>query len=446
MELIARHLAFNALDAIAKGAYADVALDRVLHTCDLQASDRALVTELVYGTVRRQRTLDTLIAGFCRQAPPLRLQLILRLGLYQLRYLDHIPAHAAVDTSVRLAKVVGLGGLAALVNGVLRRYLRAEGDPLTSMIAGLPHVSQLGCYYSFPDELIEGWLDLVGLEECQALCDWFNRPPRLDLRLNPLRGDRQHLIQLFAEAGYDLRAIPTLPQGLTLNHCGAPMATLPYFEAGYWSVQDRAAQWVAHLLDPQPGEVVIDACAAPGGKTTHIAELMRNQGRVIACDRTPSRLRRLRQNRDRLGLSCIEIHTVDSATAPDFRGVGDRVLLDVPCSGTGTLHRHADARWHPLGKRLASLVPLQAQLLSNVCQWVKPNGVLVYATCSLEPAENEAQIQHFLRLHPQWRIDPPPAPLEQWADPQGWITVWPQRQDMDGFFMVRLRRDNQGEV
>ncbi len=443
MELTARQAALKALEAIANGAYADVALAKVLPS--LRASDRALVTELVYGTVRQQRTLDTLIAGFCRQAPPLRLRLILRLGLYQLRYLDHMPAHAAVDTSVRLAKAVGLAGLAPLVNGVLRRYARAVGDPLTPLIDSLPLVSQLGCRYSFPDELIAGWLDQLGTEECQTLCRWFNQPPRLDLRLNPLRGDRPHLIQAFAAAGYELAPIPHLPQGLTLNHCGVPMTALPYFAEGYWSVQDRAAQWVSHVLDPQPGEVVIDACAAPGGKTTHIAELMQNQGHVIACDRTPSRLRKLRQNRDRLGLTCIEIHTLDSATAQDFKDVGDRVLLDVPCSGTGTLHRHPDARWQPLAARLASLLALQAQLLHNVSQWVKPNGVLVYATCSLEPAENEGQIQHFLSQHPEWCIEPLPAPLDQWASPEGWLTVWPQRHDMDGFFMVRLRRrDSQG--
>ncbi|XFA73467.1 16S rRNA (cytosine(967)-C(5))-methyltransferase [Thermosynechococcaceae cyanobacterium Okahandja] len=449
MELAARQAAFKALTAISQGAYADGALEKVLATADLQRSDRALVTELVYGTVRRQRTLDTLITGFCRHTPPLPLRLILRLGLYQLRYLDQVPAHAAVDTSVRLAKAVGLAGLAALVNGVLRRYARAIEDPLIPLIAALPPVAQLGCSFSFPDELIERWLEQLSLEECQALCAWLNRPPRLDLRVNPLRSDRPHLIQAFAAAGYDLTPIPHLPQGLTLDHCGVPMGALPHYADGYWSVQDRAAQWVAHLLDPQPNEVVIDACAAPGGKTTHIAELMHNQGRVMACDRTLGRLRKLRQNRDRLGLSCIEIYTLDSATAQDFNSVGDRVLLDVPCSGTGTLHRHADARWQPVAKRLETLIPLQAQLLTNVSRWVKPNGVLVYATCSLEPAENEGQIQHFLRHHPEWCIDPPhpTSPLAQWAAPQGWITVWPQRHDMDGFFMVRLRRrDSQGSA
>lgn len=442
MELSARRLALEALERVAKGAYADVALHQVLQQRSLHEGDRALITELVYGTIRQQRTLDTLIQGFCRKVPPLRVQLVLRLGLYQLRYLDRIPSHAAVHSSVELVKEMGLGGFAQLVNGVLRRYTRSTTDPLEAFIAHLPLVSQLGCRYSFPDELVGAWLARLGKEECIALCQWFNQSPRLDLRFNPLRTTADQLIADFAAAGYGLQAIPHLRQGLVLSHCGRSMDTLPGYAEGHWSVQDRAAQWVSHLLDPQPGEVVIDACAAPGGKTTHIAELMADQGRVIACDRTPSRLRKLAQNRDRLGLRSIEIHTLDSATARDFVTTGDRVLLDVPCSGTGTFHRHADARWQPLRKRLAELVPLQAQLLANVCQWVKPQGLLVYATCSLEPDENEAQIQHFLAHHPQWHIELPPPDFPLKAAPAGWITVWPQRDDMDGFFMVRLRRDS----
>ncbi|WKT82010.1 16S rRNA (cytosine(967)-C(5))-methyltransferase [Thermosynechococcus sp. PP45] len=440
MELSARRLALDALERVAKGAYADVALHQVLQQRSLKEGDRALITELVYGTIRQQRTLDTLVQGFCQQLPPLKVQLVLRLGLYQLRYLDRVPPHAAVDTSVELVKEMGLGGFAKLVNGVLRRYSRSTTDPLEALIAPLPLVSQLGCRYSFPDELIASWLERLGQQECIALCQWFNHPPRLDLRLNPLRTTTNQLMADFAAAGCGVKPIPDLPQGLVLPHCGQPMQSLPSYAAGHWSVQDRAAQWVSHLLAPQPGEVVIDACAAPGGKTTHIAELMADQGRVIACDRTPSRLRKLAQNRDRLGLKSIEIHTLDSSTAGDFAAMGDRVLLDVPCSGTGTLHRHADSRWQPLRTRLAELVPLQAQLLANVCQWVKPQGLLVYATCSLEPAENEAQIQHFLAHHPQWHIEPPPPTFPLKATPEGWITVWPQRHDMDGFFMVRLRR------
>ncbi|MDR7898975.1 16S rRNA (cytosine(967)-C(5))-methyltransferase [Thermosynechococcus sp. JY1334] len=440
MELSARRLALDALERVAKGAYADVALHQVLQQYSHQGGDRALITELVYGTIRQQRTLDTLVQGFCQQLPPLKVQLVLRLGLYQLRYLDRVPPHAAVDTSVELVKEMGLGGFAKLVNGVLRRYTRSTCDPLEAFIAPLPLVSQLGCRYSFPDELIASWLERLGQQECIALCQWFNHPPRLDLRLNPLRTTANQLMADFAAAGCGVKPIPDLPQGLVLPHCSQPMQSLPGYREGHWSVQDRAAQWVSHLLDPQAGEVVIDACAAPGGKTTHIAELMADQGRVIACDRTPSRLRKLQQNRDRLGLKSIEIHTLDSSTAGDFAAMGDRVLLDVPCSGTGTLHRHADSRWQPLRTRLAELLPLQAQLLANVCQWVKPQGLLVYATCSLEPAENEAQIQHFLAHHPQWHIERPPPTFPLKATPEGWITVWPQRHDMDGFFMVRLRR------
>ncbi|MDM7327133.1 MAG: 16S rRNA (cytosine(967)-C(5))-methyltransferase [Thermosynechococcus sp. Uc] len=442
MELSARRLALQALEQVAKGTYADVALHQTLQQSALQGGDRALVTELVYGSVRQQRTLDTLIQGFCPKVPPLPVQLVLRLGLYQLRYLDRIPPHAAVHSSVELVKEMGWGRFAALVNGVLRRYSRSPTDPLPTLLADLPLVSQLGCRYSFPDELVGAWLERLGERESIALCEWFNQAPRLDLRLNPLRTTAERLMTDFEAAGYSLQFIPHLPQGLVLPHCGQPMQELPGYAEGHWSVQDRAAQWVGHLLDPQPDEVVIDACAAPGGKTTHIAELMADHGRVIACDRAPSRLRKLEHNRDRLGLRSIEIYTLDSATAEDFVEVGDRVLLDVPCSGTGTLHRHADARWQPLRTRLAELLPLQAQLLANVSRWVKPQGLLVYATCSLEAAENEVQIQQFLSCHPHWHIEPPPPDFPLEAAPEGWITVWPQRQDMDGFFMVRLRRDS----
>lgn len=169
-----------------------------------------------------------------------------------------------MDTSVELVKEMGLGGFAKLVNGVLRRYSRSTTDPLEALIAPLPLVSQLGCRYSFPDELIASWLERLGQEECIALCQWFNQPPRLDLRLNPLRTTTNQLIADFEAAGYSLKPIPDLPQGLVLPHCGQAMPALPGYVEGHWSVQDRAAQWVSHLLAPQPGEVVIDACAAPG--------------------------------------------------------------------------------------------------------------------------------------------------------------------------------------
>jgi 16S rRNA (cytosine967-C5)-methyltransferase len=206
-------------------------------------------------------------------------------------------------------------------------------------------------------------------------------------------------------------------------------------------VQDSSAQLVSHLLNPQPGEVVIDACAAPGGKTAHMAELMGDRGTIWACDKTPSRLKKLQQNCDRLGLQSIQIRTGDSRQQPEFVGMADRVLLDAPCSGLGTLHRHADARWRQTPERVKELVQLQSELLQQAATWVKPNGTLVYATCTLHPAENEQLITTFLASQPTWKIVPPAAntPPAAYAAPAGWIKVLPYQHQMDGFFMVQLQ-------
>jgi 16S rRNA (cytosine967-C5)-methyltransferase len=245
-----------------------------------------------------------------------------------------------------------------------------------------------------------------------------------------------------------VKRVPHLPQALRLIGSSGPIQKLPGFSEGLWTVQDSSAQLVSHLLDPQPGEVVIDACAAPGGKTTHIAELMEDKGRIWACDRTPSRLRKLQENSQRLNLESIQICTGDSRHFTQFQNTADRVLLDAPCSGLGTLHRHADARWRQTPESVRELSMLQKELLAHTSTFVKDGGVLVYATCTLHPAENEEVISAFLAEFPYWQIEFPKSvelPDSAYTTPQGWFKVWPHRQDMDGFFMVRLRKTNNSE-
>ncbi|MDS3861349.1 16S rRNA (cytosine(967)-C(5))-methyltransferase [Thermosynechococcaceae cyanobacterium BACA0444] len=438
-----RYQAYLTLQAIAKGAYADVALSRVLHQSPLSAVDRGLVTELVYGTVRRQRTLDVLIDHLCRQRQqPLNLRLILRLGLYQLRYLGQIPAAAAVNTSVELAKGCGLTGLAGVVNGVLRAYLRIsqDRDPLPPVADPLLN---LAVQESFPDWIVQAWVGQLDLPETTALCQFFNQPPTLDLRVNSLQVSPTEVLAALASAKIKATPIANLPGGIRLGPGLGAIAALPGYDTGWWSVQDAAAQLVTHLLDPQPGETIIDACAAPGGKTTHIAELMQDRGTVIALDRVASRLRKLKQNQQRLQLTCLQAQLADSTQVQTMLPLADRVLVDAPCSGLGTLHRHADARWRQTPTTLAQLVSLQSQLLQNAATWVKPGGIMVYATCSLHPDENQEQIANFLQTHPHWHIAPlpPTFPRPDLQSAQGWLQAWPQRQQMDGFFMVRLQRD-----
>jgi 16S rRNA (cytosine967-C5)-methyltransferase len=306
----------------------------------------------------------------------------------------------------------------------------------------------LGILHSYPDWIVEVWLEQLGLAETEQLCAWLNQPPAIDLRVNPLRSSIQTVEAAMQATGVSVSRVPHLPQALRLNGSTGPIQNLPGFNEGWWTVQDSSAQLVSHLLNPQPGEVVIDACAAPGGKTTHIAELMQDKGTVWACDRAASRLRKLKENAARLQLQSIKIAVGDSRNLSknaEFRiSTADRLLLDVPCSGLGTLHRHADARWRQTPKSVQELSVLQKELLSQISAYVKPGGILVYATCTLHPLENEGVIQPFLKCHPNWRITPPlPDSLASaWATSEGFIKVWPHRHAMDGFFMVCLKKEN----
>lgn len=438
-----RQLAFLALRSIHGGAFADIALDRVLHQADINPNDRRLTTELVYGSVRRQRTLDTLIDQFAKktahQQPP-DLRLILHLGLYQLRYLNHIPAAAAVDTTVELAKTNGFRGLAGFVNGLLRQYVRQSVDQDCLVLPNDP-VQRIGVQHSYPDWIVRLWLEQFQQPDTEQLCEWFNRAPAIDLRINPLKTSLEQVEAAMQSANINISRL-ALPQALRLPQGVGSIQNLPGFDPGWWTVQDSSAQLVSHLLDPQPGEFVIDACAAPGGKTTHIAELMQDQGTIWACDRYASRLKKLKDTMARLQLNSIQLCAQDSRQIDQFTGQGDRVLLDAPCSGLGTLHRHADARWRQTPASVQELIQLQTELLRHVATWVKPQGSLVYATCTLNNQENEAIVQQFLQDHPQWAIEPPESdnPTARFAQPQGWLKVLPHQQNMDGFFMVRLRQ------
>ena len=524
-----RQIAFLALREVhRRGAFADAALDRAFGNSQLNDLDRRLVTELVYGSVRRMRSIDFIIDKLATkkssQQPP-ELRTILHLGLYQLEYLNQIPPSAAVNTTVQLAKENGFSGLSSFVNGLLRKYTRltpptppyqggaksvanspeqaetkttsnsspyqdgAGGGvnspeqaetktPPTSPYQGgaksvanfpeqaetkttsnsppyqggaggglyslkLPEnpVQRLGILHSFPDWLVELWLEQIGETETEKLCEWFNQSPTIDLRINPLKSSIAQIETAFKSQNISVSRIPHLPQALRLNGTIGAIQNLPGYSEGWWTIQDSSAQLVTHLLGPQPGETIIDACAAPGGKTTHSAELMQDEGTIYACDKTASRLKKLKENADRLQMKSIKIHTGDSRHFPEFVNLADRVLLDAPCSGLGTLHRRADARWHHTPENIQQQSQLQSELLANAATFVKSGGVLVYATCTIHPLENETVIRSFLDSNPHWQIEPPTIDLPVQPSPEGWVKVWPHRHHMDGFFMVRLKQD-----
>lgn len=434
-----RELAYLALRQIyLKGAYSDIALERVLKSSNLTPKAKNLVCELVYGVVRRQRYLDALIDQLgkkkAQQQPP-DLRIILHLGLYQLCYLNQVVGAIAVSSSVELTKKFGLAKLSGVVNGLLRNYQRLD----TPLVLPEDPVQSLGILHSFPDWLVAHWLDILGLEETTQLCQWFNQPPSLDLRVNILQSDRDTVASALTDYGLNVTKLDNVPQALRIEGSRGSIQQLPGYDSGWWSIQDSSAQLVTHLLNPQPGEKIIDACAAPGGKTTHIAELMGDTGEIWACDRSPQRLKKVQANAQRLQLKSISVHPLDSSNA-QLSQDADAVLVDAPCSGNGTLHKRPDLRWRQIPEQIPALVSLQQQILNQGATWVKPGGRLVYATCTLNPAENEQIVHNFLANNPQWFIASPNSdfPLAALVTPDGWLKIWPHRQQMDGFFMVRF--------
>lgn len=429
-------MAWRVLQAVAAGAYTDLALERELRRSPLAPADRGLATELACGAIRQRALLDGWIDALGkvraeRQPPPLRW--LLHLGLYQLLFTARVPPSAAVSTTVEIAKRDGLARLAPVVNGLLRACLRRR-QPLAAAAApweplSLPAdpAASLALRGSLPPWLAAGLLEWLPPEGAEAFALAANQPPALDLRVNRLRASREGVIEALAAAGVSAEPLPDLPWGLSLGGRSGDLRTLPGYAEGHWSVQDRTAQTIAPLLDPQPGQRLLDACAAPGGKSTHLAELIGDAGTVVAVDRSAGRLRRLRDNARRLGLSSIEPLTADAAVPGAIGGpLFDRILLDAPCSGLGTLARHPDARWRITPATISELVALQHSLLEAMLPLLAPAGRLVYATCTVHPSENSALIAGVLAQHTGWRL------LSQQQH-------WPAPQGGDGFYVAVLQ-------
>ncbi len=446
-----RQLAFLALQEVyQRHAYGDVALERIFFSFPTDSKDRHLVNELVYGVLRRKRTLDSLISQLGTkkaQSQPLPLRIILQIGLYQLRYLDKIPPFAAVSTSVELAKANGLAKLAPVVNAILRNYIRKSTtqDPL---VLPTDRIAHLGVKYSFPDWIVSLFQKQFGRQLTEELLQWFNQTPTTDIRVNLLKTTREEVQKRLQQEGIETETIPHLPQALRVKSPAGNLAETSAFKTGLFTIQDGSSQLVTHFLNPQPGEIVIDACAAPGGKTTHMAELMEDRGKIIAVELYPQRIAKIQENVQRLGLNSVEIHQGDSRYLNQWEEMADRVLIDVPCSGLGILHRNPDIRWLRKPQQIQQLVELQTQLLENCSRWVKKGGILVYSTCTLNQAENEAIILSFLQSHPEWQWETKDSELspiswllsEKRGVSDSMVTVLPPIHHLDGFFMAKLRR------
>ena len=417
------------------GAYADRALHAEAARLGLPSRDRALATRLAYGTVQRRATLDHVIAALAGR-PVSRLEpavlAALRLGVFQLAFLDRVPAHAAVGESVALVKPDSPRG-AGLVNAVLRR----AGSEARALIAALPEATaaEAALRHSHPEWVAELWFATLGADAARALMAAGNEPAEAALRANTLRIDA---VELAGRLSVPSHPADRLPEGLVLDAPFDAFAS-PLWEQGLFMPQSRAAMAVARTLDPQPGEAVLDLCAAPGGKTTHLAALMNGDGQVVAVERHPGRADALRRTAARMGASAIEVRTADAA-AP--HGTYDRVLVDPPCSDLGTLAARPDARWRKTPAAPAALAAEQRRILDAAADAVRPGGVLVYSTCTISPAENEQLVDAFLAVRTDFAAERPPSDGPVWDHPTvaRYQQTLPHRDGTDGFFIARMRR------
>jgi 16S rRNA (cytosine967-C5)-methyltransferase len=381
------------------GDYVEKLLEGELAGHALSTPDRALCQELVYGIVRWQRALDWLMerktGGRAQNAA---LRALLHLGLYQLFWLQRIPDHAAVHETVEMAKRLGFGPQAGFLNAILRGYIR-EREQTKAALEALKETDP-AAGYSHPTWLVDRWQARWGRAQTAQLLAWNNRPPPVFARLNALKTDAPRLTARWQEEGLEFEERQwdwTGPRSVFELRRHPALATLGSFQDGWFYAQDPSTLLAATQLDPQPGETILDLCAAPGGKTAHIAQLMGNRGRVVARDIQPERLNRLEENCRRLGATCVEI-----SAAP---GPFDRILLDAPCSNTGVLRRRVDVRWRVQPEEIQRLSKAQSALLSRAAPELKPGGILVYSTCSLEPEENEEVARRFSEEHPAFKLE-----------------------------------------
>ena len=427
-------------------AYADVLLDRALGAKLLSAQDRALLTGLTYGTLRWRGQLDAylqqLIPRPLQETDPF-LRNLLRLSLYQFLFLQRIPDYATVNEAVQLAKRRANRKAAGFVNGVLRNFLRerkrfAKPDPRESP------VSTLAEYWSHPQWLVERWLRYLGAEEIQDLLEANNQEAPLVLRTNLSKGTRAALLKLLQSEEIKATPTPWSPQGIMVQS-RVTVDRLPGFHEGYFQVQGEASQLVVYLLAPKPGERILDACAAPGGKTTHIAEFMDDRGEIIATDISAKGLKKIEENTNRLKLKSVRTFQAD-LSKPLNESLGqpfDRILVDAPCTGFGTLRSHPEIKWNRGEADIKRLSDLQKKILANAASYLKPGGVLVYSTCTLIDDENEKVAENFLKHHQEFVLDEAASYLPHEANSlvkDSYFLALPHEHNTDGFFAVRMRK------
>ena len=406
-----RKASWEILLKVSSGIYSDQALEKVLKNYEFNSLNIAFITELSFGCIRYRKFLDLWIDHISKlshlKQPP-KLRWLLHIGLYQLLKMDKIPFSAAISSTVEVAKKTDLKGLAGTVNAILRNTVRnIEKENLPKISSD--EMERLSYLESLPLWLINEMVDWVGIKEAKNIAKAFNKKPSIDLRINSRKTDLDKFLKKLNEYNISAEPINQLNNGVTLNSNPRSIKNLPGYKDGMWVVQDRSSQWVAPLLSPMKGEKILDACSAPGIKTTHLAELTNDDAEILAVDRSEKRLKILKSNLERLNIKSVKTFKADATSLIDINpklvSYFDKILIDAPCSGIGTFARNPDLRWSLSRDKIKELITLQERLLENIFPLLKKNGILVYSTCTICPEENNLLIKRFLSKNKEIKLD-----------------------------------------
>ena len=436
-----RKVAINILERIInEGAYSNIILSNELNNSDLSDKDKALVTEIVYGTLRRLKTIDTIIASFVKDISIMDKKIlnILRVAVYQMNYLDKVPSYAACNEAVEEAKEISDKD-SKLVNGILRNFVKKEGK---FDIVFRNKIDEIAFDLSFEPWMVRMFIKQYGEHEALEILEGLNNTPKMTVRVNSIKGDYEEVYEELEEAGYNIEEGCICPEAISIKG-GKGIENNQAFVDGKITVQDESAMLISPLLDLEEGMKVLDLCCAPGGKTTHIGELLNNTGEVLGFDLHENKLELVKENYERLGITNIKVAQMD-ATKLDAKLVSyaDRVLLDVPCSGIGIIRKKPEIKWTKKRKDLKEIVEVQREILENAWEYLKTGGVMVYSTCTLNKEENEENIKWFLSKHKDATIEK--VFIGKGAnlcyDQMGTLTILPNEY-MDGFFVAKIKKN-----